>query len=143
MEFLLSLPKLLADLAVGLLKVKKDDRTRQRLADLLADVANCVSQIADAVDKGIHSDERCAELDTYVVHLRDLVAKEVNEETARQLTFWLKHVADAPGHAAEDIGHRIVAETKPRWTRHGRFAQSRDIHEIAGVIRAVANLVRV
>jgi hypothetical protein len=117
MDALCSLPKALIELATGLLKLKKDDHTRQRLADLLGSAADCVSAIGDSIEKGVHATERCAELDTYIAHLHKLVTKETNEETARRLTFWLKHVEAVPGVAAVDIGQRIASDVKPGWGR--------------------------
>jgi hypothetical protein len=52
----------------------------------------------------------CAELDTCIVHLHSLVETETDEKTARQLTFWLRHVESVPGVAAQDIGQRLIQE---------------------------------
>jgi hypothetical protein len=139
----ITLAKLLGELAVALLKRKKDDGVRQRLADLLCQVADCVSSIGDAVQNGALATERCLELDTYITHLHSLVAKETDDETASQLTFWLKHVEAVPSFARSDIGSRILAETKPTWSRGKRFQQAEEVRQIAGIIRAFGNLVRV
>lgn len=88
MDFLLSLPKTLLDLAVSLLKIKKDDRSRQRLADLLASVARCISGIGDAIAEGSHPTKLCAELDTYLLNLEAFVVEETDTETAARLTLW-------------------------------------------------------
>src|SRR5437879_1130753 len=118
---LLTLSKLLGELAVALLKRNKGDGVRQRLADLLCQVAGCVSSIGDSVQNGVLATERCLELDTYIAHLHSLVAKETDDQTANQLTFWLKHVEAVPGAARSDIGSRVLAETRPTWSRSKRF----------------------
>lgn len=140
---LLTFSKLLADVALGLLKNKKDDRTHQRLADLLNSIADCVSSIGDSIQNAVHATEKCAELDMYVVHLQSLVAGETNEETAAQLVFWLKHVGAVPGAARIDIGQRIKSEVRPGWSKTKRFEHAEEVREIAGIIRAFGNLVRV
>lgn len=114
MEAMLSLPKALLDLAVSLFNIKNDDRTRQRLADLLGNVADCVQTIGDNIYNGVHDISACAELDAYIDHLHELVAEEIDEKTADQLTFWLKHVSEVPGYAAENIGIRIHSAAKPK-----------------------------
>lgn len=143
MEFLLSLPKSLLDLALGLLKIKRDDRTRQRLADLLCSVADCVSSIGDSIEARVHSTERCAELHAYILNLHRLVAEETDEATANKLTFWLKHVADVPGVAKIDFGKIIETQTAPAWRKSRRFEQTESIKQVAGMIRGIGNLVRV
>jgi hypothetical protein len=143
MEFLLSLPKILVDLCVNLLKIKKDDRTKQRLADLLSQVADCISKISDNVFEGVHDSEVCGELDIYIAHLHKLVEKETNEETAKQLTFWLKNVAEVPGYCQIQYGKVIVHEAKPSTNSELRFQQGCDIRNIAGIIRGLSNLMRV
>jgi hypothetical protein len=143
MEFLFSLPKTLLDLAVGLLKIKKDDRTRQRLADLLSSVASCVSDIGEAVYAGRHPTEKCAELETYILNIEQFVGAETDKPTAQELTRWLRWVAEAPGLAKIDIERTVAVESKPRWTQAARFAQSQEIARIAGLIRGTANLLRV
>jgi hypothetical protein len=140
---LLTLPKLLAELAVGLLNRKKDDGTRQRLGDLLCQVADCVSSIAKSIEEGVLPTERCLELDTYAAHLHKLVGKETDEQTADRLTFWLQHVSAVPGIAQVNFGQRVLSETKPSWTKGKRFEHAQGAREIAGIIRAVGNLVRV
>jgi hypothetical protein len=143
MEFLLSLPKTLLDLAVNLLKIKKDDRTRQRLADLLSSVAACVSEIGDAVNEGIHPTEKCAELDAYLLNLRQFVEAETDKATAEQLTRWLQWVADVPSFAQIDVERSVLAESKPKWSKASRFEHAEAIRRIAGLIRGTADLLRV
>src|SRR4051812_509645 len=115
MDFLFSLPKAVLDLAVGLLKIKKDDRTRQRLADLLKSVAECVSAIGDAIDAGEHPSQRCAELEVYIAKLHTFVEGETDKATAEKLTLWLTHVEAAPGLAKIDVARVIEDDTRPRW----------------------------
>lgn len=141
MELLSSLPKVLVDLAVGLLKLRGDDRTRQRLADLLCNVADCVAGIGSNIEAGVHDATRCAELSTYIAHLGKLVAEETDQRTADQLTFWLKHVQAVPGYAKIDVEARILSEVKPKWSASKRFQQAQEVKEIAGIIRGVGNLV--
>lgn len=143
MDFLLSLPKTLLDLAVDLLKIKKDDRSRQRLADLLNAVADCVAGIADAIERDEHPTKLCAELDVYINNIEQFIAEETNVTVAAQLTRWLQYVGDAPGFVKIDI--RLSAEhaSKPRWSKYQRFEQSESIRHIAGLIEGTANLVRV
>jgi len=143
MEALLTLSKVLIDLSVALLKKKGEDRTRQRLADLLCQVGDCVLKIGENIQAKRHSAELCGELNVYVGLLDQLVAEETNEETARQLTFWLKNVAEAPGFSRVDLGAVIESEVRPRWTDHHRFEQSQQVKEIGGIIRGVGNLIRV
>jgi hypothetical protein len=143
MDALLTLTEALADVALGPLNLKKDDRTRQRLADLLCSIGDCVSAIGDSIAHGEHATEKCAELDLYVIHFRDLLKGESDEQTAAQLTFWLNHLEVVPGFAAQDIGSRLITEIKPSWTKHGRLAQSQEVREIAGIVRALGNFVRV
>ena len=143
MDFLLSLPKTLLDLAVGLLKIKKDDRTRQRLADLLASVADCASEIADAIEKNEHPTKLCAELDVYVLNLEKFVLEQTNQEVASKLTLWLRHIADVPGIAKIDLARLVESESKPKWTAVQRFQQAETVRHIAGLIAGTANLVRV
>jgi hypothetical protein len=142
-ETLLVLPKVLTDVAVALLKLAAEDRTRQRLAELMGKVADCVTAIADSIEAGKLSTERCAELSAYVLHLHGLVAKETDENTADKLTFWLRHVEAVPGVARVEIGALVLSEVKPRWTKHGRFEQAEEVRKIAGMIRGVGNLINV
>ncbi|MGH8602432.1 MAG: hypothetical protein ACREXR_06545 [Gammaproteobacteria bacterium] len=143
MDTLLSLPKALADAALGLLKIKSDDRTRQRLADLLCTIADCISAIADGVEKAHHTKEKCAELSTYALNLDDLVKSEVGEDVAHKPTVRLRRVEFVPSFSEDDIGSLIETETKPKWWRVSRFEQSQEIRQIAGTVRAIGNLVRV
>jgi hypothetical protein len=142
-DALLALPKALVDIAVKLFRIKKDDRTKQRLADLLAQVAECVERVAANIYDGIHDPSVCSELDVYIDQLYALVAKEIDEETAFRVTFLLKHVDEAPTVVQQNIGSRIYQEAKPKITLSGRFQQSQSVREIAGTIRGIANLVRV
>jgi hypothetical protein len=143
MDFLLSLPKTMIDLSLGLLKIKKDDRTRQRLGDLLCSIAECVEAIGELVASGQHPASRCAELETYILSVHAFVADETDERTADHLTFWLKHVAEVPGISKIDIQSVVESENKPRWSKSYRFEQSEKIKEVAGMVRGVGNLVRV
>lgn len=143
MEFLLSLPKTLLDLSVSLLKIKKDDRSRQRLADLLSAVARCVSDIGDAIEGGIHPTKLCAELDTYIANVESLVSEHVGDATAARMALWLRHVADVPGIARIDVTQVVEMETKPRWTNLRRHEHAEQVRQIAGLIEGTANLIRV
>jgi predicted transcriptional regulator len=143
MEFLLSLPKTILDLVVNLLKMKKDDRTRQRLADLLSSVAECISAIASSIEDGTPSPERCAELASYIANLHGFVATETDEATANKLTMWLRYVEEVPGLAEIDVRRVLAIETKPPWSKARRFEQAEAVRQIAGLIRGTANLVRV
>jgi len=143
MDALLTLTEALADVALGLSKLKQDDRTRRRLADLFCSIGDCISAIGDSIAHGEHATEKCAEVDLYVVHLHDLLKGESGEQTAAQLTFWLKHLEVDPGFAAQGIGLHLITEVKPSSTKHGRLAQSEEVREIAGIVRAFGNFVRV
>jgi hypothetical protein len=142
MEFLLSLPKILLDLAVSLLKIKKDDRSRQRFADLLTAVAKCISGIADAINNNEHPTKLCSELDTYIVNIEAFIEEQTDKKTARKLTLWLRHVGDVPGIAKLDLVRIVESESKPRWSRSQRFQQAESVRNIAGLIEGTANLVR-
>ena len=133
-DFLATLPKTLLELAVSLLKLKQDDPSRQRLADLLGAVARCVSGIADAIEKGEHTTKVCAELDTYIVNLESFVVEETNKETAEQLTMWLRNVEEVPGRSSIDLARVVESETKPRWTKAHRFEQAESVRHTAGLI---------
>jgi hypothetical protein len=143
MDFLAGLPATLSTLTVGLLKLKQDKGTRQRLADLLGKVADCVSDIGKSIEGGVHATERCSELKAYIVHLHKLVADETDEKTANTLTFWLEHVEAVPGYAKIDIEIELLTEVKPRWTKRHRREQANAVKEIAGQIRGVGNLLNV
>ncbi len=143
MEFLLSLPKLLLDLCVNLLKIRSDDNTKQRLAEVLDDVATCVSNIADNVFEEVHDEELCAELDVYIERLRGLVEKHVDSETADKLTFWLNHVAEVPGYCKIQYGKVIVHEVEPEKGHDERFRQGQNIKSTAGTIKGISNLLKV
>lgn len=143
MDFLLSLPKLLLDLCVDLLKIRSDDSTKQRLAEVLDEVASCVSKIGDNVFAGIHDEELCAELDVYIQRIHNLVEKHVDVETAEKLTFFLKNVAEVPGYCKIEYGKMIVHEVKPEKRQDERFSQGHNVKSIAGTIRGVANLLKV
>lgn len=143
LEYLSWLPKSLIDAVIGLLKIKNDDRTRQRMADLLVDVGDCVEAIGANVRDGKHSEERCGELKAYIAHLQNVIATETDERTARQLTLWLDHVGEVPGAAKIDIQSTVLAEVKPRWTQATRYEQADRVLAIAGAIRGVGNLLRV
>jgi hypothetical protein len=142
-DFFLSLPKTLLDLAVGLLKIKKDDRTRQRLADLLTAVADCATGIAEAIEKNEHPTRFCAELDVYILNLEAFVVEQTNREVASKLTLWLRHIGDVPGVAKIDLAKLVESESKPRWTAAQRFQQAESVRHVAGLIAGTANLVRV
>lgn len=143
MDFLLSLPKTMIDLSLGLLKIKKDDRTRQRLGDLLCSIAECVEAIGEAVASGQHPTSRCAELETYILNIHTFVANETDERTADRLTLWLKYVDEVPGVSKIDIQSVVESETKPRWRKSYRVEQSEKIKRVAGMVRGIGNLVRV
>jgi hypothetical protein len=141
-EFLLSLPKILMDLAVSLLKIKKDDRSRQRFADLLTAVANCISGVADAIDNNEHPTKLCSELDTYIVNIETFIGEQTDHVTATKLTLWLRHVADVPGIAKVDLTSLVESASKPRWSKAQRFQQAESVRNVAGLIEGIANLVR-
>ncbi|WP_139248323.1 hypothetical protein [Janthinobacterium lividum] len=143
MDFLSSLPKILMDLALGLFKIKKDDRTRQRLADLLSSVADCVDGIANAVENGIHSSSLCAELDAYIENIEAFVQDEIGNDQGRRLTLWLRHVGSVPGIAKIDVRETLEVTSRPRWSKRKRLEHADSIREIGGLIRGTANLVRV
>lgn len=143
MSFLFALPKILIDLSLGLLKIKKDDRTRQRLADLLASVADCVSSIGDQVSCGTHSASLCAELEEYISNIEQFFQSEIGDSESQKLAQWLCYVGDVPGLAKIDRRSEIVVASKPKWTKAGRLAHAESIWEIAGLIRGTAKLIRV
>jgi hypothetical protein len=142
-DLLSSLPKTLMDLAFGLVKMKQDDRTRQRLADLLERVANCVDGIADGVQNRTHPTSLCAELDAYIANIEAFVKSEIGEDEGRRLTLWLRHVGEVPGIARVDVQRTLVELSRPSWSlsRHAEKADS--LREIGGLIRGTANLLRV
>lgn len=131
------------DLALGLFKIKKDDRTRQRLADLLSSIADCVDGIANAVENGIHSSSLCAELDVYIENIEAFVRDEIGNDQGRRLTLWLRHVGSVPGIAKIDVRETLEVTSRPRWSKRKRLEHADSIREIGGLIRGTANLVRV
>jgi hypothetical protein len=143
METLITLPKMLAEVALGILSIKSNDRTRQRLADLLCEVADCTKNIADGVKEGRRTTFECKELSVYANNIFELIKSETDEETARKITFQLNYVSAAPGVAAESLGDQVGSFAKPKWSAYKRFRQADEIYEIAGTIRALGNLVRV
>lgn len=143
MDYLATLSKTLLDLALGFLKIKSDDKTRQRLADTLTQIASCISTIADSVEAGTHPTKHCAELDAYIAHLESFVERETDAKTARTLTIWLRHVGDVPGLAKIDIKQAIESATKPKWSRHHRHEQAESIRHVAGLVEGIANLIRI
>ena|SRR3990167_4328793 len=143
MEFLALLPKALLDIALGLLKIKKDDRTRQRLADALSSVAKCISDIGDAIEANQHPTKLCGELDAYIAHLESFVERETDTETAKMLILWLRHVAEVPGLSRIDIEQVMIAATMPKWSQHQRFEQAESVQQIAGLVDGIAKLIRI
>jgi hypothetical protein len=143
MDALLTLTEALADVAQGLSKLNKDDRTRRRLADLFCSIGDCISAIGDSIARGEHATEQCAEVGLYVVHLHDLLKGDSAEHTAAQLAVWLKHLEMIPGFSAKQMGRHLITEVKPSPTKHGRLAQAEEAREIAGIVRAFGNFVRV
>ena len=137
-----TLPEALIKVASGLLEVKHDDHTRERLGDLLFGIADCISAIAENIEAGRYSAERCSELDVYVGHLHELIASETDEKTADALTFCLRYADEAPGFWREDIGKRILSQVTPPWRRSRRVVEAVKVREIAGTIRGVSVLVR-
>jgi hypothetical protein len=121
-------------------KGKEDPRAA--FADLLVNIADCISAIADNIQAGRDSTERCAELKLYIEKLESLVAAQTDEETARKLTFWLKHVEAVPGYAQQNISIRIASEVKPKWSVWNRSEKAADVRQYAGLFRAFSNLVR-
>src|SRR5450631_3655843 len=131
MEFLATLPAALSTLTVGFLKLKQDNQARQRLAELLGKVADCVSAIGQSVEDGVHATERCAELKAYVAHLHKFVADHSDEKTADNFTFWLRHVEAVPGYAKIDVETELLTEIKPRWTKRRRLEQANEVKDVA------------
>jgi hypothetical protein len=142
-EALAVLAKTLTEITTTLMKMAAEDQTRQRLGELIVRVADCVSAIADDIEASKHSTERCGELSAYVHHLNGIIAKQINQDTANQMTFWLRNVEAVPGVAKLDIGTRILSEVKPRWTKHRRFEQAEEVRRIAGTIRGLGNMIHV
>lgn len=92
---------------------------------------------------GVHPTERCGELDSYILNLRQFVEAETDKATADQLTRWLQWVGDAPGLAKIDVERTVIHESKPKWGKAARFEQAEAIRRIGGMIRGAANLLRV
>lgn len=143
MDYFLTIAKTFTEGALGILKLRADDRTRQRLADLLGQASDCVLAISTAIHQGTHAADRCGELAGYIAHIHALVEKETDERTADHLTFWLEHVEAVPGVARVELGKMIENNARPLWSKAARNEQSQSIAEIAGLIRAVGNLLRV
>lgn len=142
MELLASLPKIVSDVAIALLKQRNNNQVRERLGDLLRKVADCVSSIGTAIKAGDDPAEECAELDVYIHHLEQFVSKECSDATAKQVIFWLTHVAEAPGIGRATLTPILTREAKPKWLAWRRERQGEDVLRIAGYIRAIGNLVQ-
>ena len=142
MDFLVSLPKALADLVTSYLKLRGDDRARQRLADLLGRVADCVSAIGNNIAEGTHSAELCSELQSYIENIHQFIAREIDERTATKLTFWLQHVEAVPGYARLRLSD-LAEEVHPPWLASTRKTRAEELQAIAGAIRGVSAMIRI
>lgn len=139
---LTSLVAELTAIAGTVVKWKRDDGTRARLAELLIQVSDCVLTIGANIASGKTSAAQCGELSVYVQHLHALLANATDQKTADRLVFWLKHVEAVPGYAEVEISRRIQFAVEPSWWNSKRIEQSAEVKKIAGILRGIANIVR-
>ena len=144
MEFLTSLPKILAEIGYKLFSNKRDDLAirKERFANLVERIAECVNDIGLAIREGRHADSQCAELSVYLEKVGALAAEITDHETATALTFALYYTAEVPGFAKVDLDKDLKPHLKPSWFAAKRFERSSQVLRVSGELRAISNLLR-
>lgn len=144
MEFLASLPTLLADLGYKLFSRGRDDATTQKenFANLIERISECINEIGVAIRDGKHAESQCAELSIYLREIGILAADITDHETASALTFALYHVEEVPGFAKIDLEKELKSHLRPSWFQSIRYQRSKQVLRISGELSAIANLLR-
>ena len=144
MEFLTSLPKILAEIGYKLFSKKRNDLAirKERFANLVERIAECVNEIGLAIREGRHADSQCSELSVYLEKVGALAAEVTDHETAAALTFALYYTAEVPGFAKIDLDKDLKPHLRPSWFAAKRFERSSQVLHVSGELRAIANLLR-
>lgn len=143
MEGFTWLAQFLLETASKLLLRNNDPGTKQRLGDLLIEISGCIEEIAVSVQRKERPSQRCTELATYLRGIEPIAERAVDKEFAKSIMFWLEHVEAVPGVAKIDLESTIQRESKPRWTEAERYRQAEELKNVAAMIKATGNLVRV
>jgi hypothetical protein len=139
----------LDDLPVSFEKLSKiffsgssDIDARRRLARLFCSIAECVERIAVNLRAGLHSPSECAELNTYIHQIENLVSQHVEAGDCRKLVYALTWVDEVPGWYEINVEREVEHASQPGWVAT-RWKRARRVSEIAGTIRALGNLGQV
>ncbi|GAB5451136.1 MAG: hypothetical protein Hals2KO_14640 [Halioglobus sp.] len=144
MEFLTSLPKILAEIGYKLFSLKRSNvaERKEKFANLVEQISECVNDIGLDIREGRHVDSQCAELSVYLEKVGVLAAEIADQETATALTFALYYTAEVPGFAKIDLDTDLKPQLRPSWFAARRFERSSQVLNISGELRAIANLLR-
>jgi hypothetical protein len=109
--------------------VKGDATRRASMAEKFEHVAACLEAAASEIRAGVFPAGRCAEMQTYASHLPPLVEEEIGKPQAQEI-----------GRALEDAS--AVEQLYNGRTSPEGMADLRRLDEAAGVLHAMANIVR-
>lgn len=134
MDFLMWLPKFLAELAYKVFADRKDLERQQKanLANLLDRIADCMKKMSDSIANRNVPDAECAELAIYIKQIKSIVEKVTDIETAKALTWDLYFVEAVPGVAVRHLEQELMWDTKPSRFKAKRYRQSKQSTESQG-----------
>ena len=140
LEFLSALPGFLAEIAVKLFSLWEPGQKRERVGELLLNIADCIERMGSKIENREIPTIECAELKQYVDGLYKHIKDETNEETARSITLELYISEAVPGYYNRDYERDLYGETKPRLFHRKKHLN--EIRRIAGEIRGIGNRVK-
>lgn len=145
MDIISNLSKVLSTLGYNLFSKKQDkiESRKQRFADLLESIAECVEEIGMAISKAKHPISQCSELTVYLKNIQLIAEEVIDKETASKIMFSLYHIEMVPGIAKINLEQELKLKTIPNHATVKREKQSQHILEQAGSLKAIANLTRV